>query len=606
MRQPSHAHARAVGAVVAFLVVGLLVKYSDLLFTYEHRWLIQPQGSVSSRLAQFWISLRFSWQEFAIGAGLIGMLLAAHRLWPAPGRVVRGSLIGLRVFLGVASLLSVLAIAYYAVYQTHPTVDDLEHIGWAPQIIGSAGLFSYLSVRICLLVWLVTTVGLPWLAARWAGAHLWRATAWLGVGCAVAAGVTFAAGRPNLAEARLEPNPVVWMLFGRRASYVNLPPVDELASLGTPVRKYEVRERPRNVILVVLESTPAQALYSYNADAPAGRRLVEQFGDAITQFDDVFAISPNSVGTLLSVLTGTSPVPSNTRAAEAAAQRPTLSEIVKTRGFHTQFLLTGPSDAIIDGLIGRGFDRALHMHSDWPGKDRYAPITWGIDDRLLFDDAAAFARAQTPDSPPFLLVLHASNPHHPYSAGMIPGLEDSGDPRTNHRALVHHMMELLTDFYGVLTETGLAETTAVLAYGDHGEAFGEHEGNFIHSKELYWENLHVPVLLLHPRRLGLPARIAQLGTLDDIKPTALDLLGIEAAPGTGMSLLYEAPDRVTFHMTDWGPGQVAFRDAQYTWILSRTGRELLFDRRADPLERHNIVASHPEVAAAFRARLEGR
>src|SRR5690606_7989969 len=110
---------------------------------------------------------------------------------------------------------------------------------------------------------------------------------------------------------------------------------------------------------------------------------------------------------------------------------------------------------------------------------------------------------------------------------------------------------------GVLTETGLADSTAVLAYGDHGEAFGEHEGNFIHSKELYWENLHVPVLLLHPRRLGLPARIAQLGTLDDIKPTALDLLGIEAMPGTGMSLLFEAPERVTFHMTDWGPGQVS-------------------------------------------------
>jgi len=606
MTRTSTAYARAVGAIVAFLIVGLLVKYSDLLFTYEHRWLIQPQGTISSRLAQFWISLRFSWQEFAIAAGLVGIIVGCRRLWPNPGRVARAGLIAFRVFLGVASLLSVLAIAYYAVYQTHPTVDDLEHIGWAPQILGSAGLFSYMSVRICLLVWLVTTIGVPWLAARRTGPGLWRATAWLGVACTVAAGVTFAAGRPNLADAGLEPNPVVWMLFGRRASYVNLPPIEHLASLGTPVRKYTVRERPRNVILVVLESTPAQAVFSYNPEAPAGRRLVEEFGDAITVFEDVFAISPNSVGTLLSVLTGASPVPSNTQAALAATQRPTLSEIVKARGFHTQFLLTGPSDAIIDGLIARGFDRALHMHSDWPGKERYAPITWGIDDRLLFDDAEAFVRAQTPDSPPFLLVLHASNPHHPYAAGMIPGLADSADPRTNHRTLVHYLMERLTDFYGVLSETGLAETTAVLAYGDHGEAFGEHEGNFIHSKELYWENLHVPVLLLHPRRLGLPARIAQMGTLDDIKPTALDLLGIEATPGTGMSLLYEAPERVTFHMTDWGPGRVAFRDARYTWIMSRTGRELLFDRRADPFERHNIVATHPEVAAAFRARLAGK
>jgi len=116
----------------------------------------------------------------------------------------------------------------------------------------------------------------------------------------------------------------------------------------------------------------------------------------------------------------------------------------------------------------------------------------------------------------------------------------------------------------------------------------------------------VPMWLLHPRRLGLPARIDQLASLDDITPTVLDLLGLESGDRQGMSLLFAAPARVVVSMTDWGPGQVALRDRQYLYVLSRTGRELLFDRVADPMEQTNLLTTLPEIAARFRARLVGR
>lgn len=246
------------------------------------------------------------------------------------------------------------------------------------------------------------------------------------------------------------------------------------------------------------------------------------------------------------------------------------------------------------------------MQSVWPNDEKYVRLTWGPDDRVLFDYVRAFLEAQRADSPPFFLVMYTSNAHYPYESGLIPGLQDDPDPKVRHARLTAHVMELFTGLYEQLKQENLAESTLLLAFGDHGQAFGEHRGNYVHSKELYRENLHVPMFLAHPTRLGLPRRISQLGTIVDVMPTVLDVLGVDAPESHGMSLLYEAPDRILFHMTPFGPGVAGFRDNRYFYSLSRTGREHLFDRVEDPDERNNIRDERPDVAAAFRARLAGR
>ncbi|MDX2171356.1 MAG: sulfatase-like hydrolase/transferase [Deltaproteobacteria bacterium] len=596
-------YGRAVGSVWAFLIVGLLVKYAELLATVEYQSLLPSERTLAQRAEQMWLSLRFSWQELIIAAGLFALLGLWHWRRPAAGRWTRIALAGARVLLGVLSLLSVIGIAYYSLYNTHFTTDDLRYLVWAPFLLQSAGRLDLLSVQMVGAVWVVVTFGLPWLAQRYRPLTHARTTVSTCLLLGLTALATWGAGRPNLAEARLEPNPVVWMLFGQRVSYANLPPVTTMAPVGASRRAYAVAERPRNIVVVALESTPAFALSAFDPTALAGRRLFAEFGDDVTAFDQIFAVQPSSTASLFSVLTGRSPVPTTAAALAASAATPTLPEILKRRGYQTEFLLNGPTDSLIAALTHRGFDRRLTMHDAWPNRDRYARLTWGFDDRMLFDTARSVIEHRPPSSPPLFLFLHTSNAHHPYTSDAIPGLAGSDDAQLRHRELVRYTLELLTDFYRALKASGLAESTVVLAYGDHGEAFGEHARNFIHSRELYRENLHVPVLLLHPRRLGLPTRISQLGSLDDLTPTLLDLLGIEPDARQGMSLLFEAPDRVLFSMTDWEPGQVALRDRRYLYVLSRTGRELLFDRIADPLERTNLMAERPAVGAAFRARL---
>lgn len=64
-------------------------------------------------------------------------------------------------------------------------------------------------------------------------------------------------------------------------------------------------------------------------------------------------------------------------------------------------------------------------------------------------------------------------------------LQDHPDAKVRHAQLTTHVMDLLTDMSARLKTNGLADSTVVLAFGDHGEAFGDHRGNSVLSKELY-------------------------------------------------------------------------------------------------------------------------
>lgn len=597
-------YARTTGAILVFLLVALFTKFADVLLTYE---LTFDQPGWRARMAQFVMAMRFSWQEFALVSALLAVIAAWQWRIPEPGRRTRLMLALLRAALAAGAIVSVAGIKYYSLYHGHMMITDfLENILWAAQLVGSMNVFESPLIRAGAIIGPILFFGVPWVCSRLQPRAAARLTATALAATVLLTTVTWAAGRPRLTEAQLEPNPLVWFFWGPQATYFDPPPIETLAPIGPQVRRFSVTQRPRNLILVVLESVPAHALAGYNPSVEAGRTLVDTYGAEMTTFEQVFADVPVSDSTILSMLSGLTPVPTNQKALEKTRGRHTLGEILRQKGSRNEFLLTGPRNALIDDLVDRGFDHALYMQSVWPNDDRYVRLTWGPDDRVLFDYARTFLDAQRPDSPPFFLVLYTNNAHYPYESGSIPGLEHHPDAKVRHARLTEHVMNLLTDMYGHLKATGLAESTLLLAFGDHGQAFGEHRGNYVHSKELYWENLHVPMILLHPTRLGLPSRIAQLGALVDVMPTVLDALGLEGPPMEGMSLLNEAPERVLFHMTPFGPGVAGFRNRQYFYSLSRTGRELLFDRIADPLEQRDIARQRPDVAAQFRARLRGQ
>ena len=114
MRRPA-AYGRAIGAILAFLLIGLLVKYEQVRLTVELQGLFDPPSLVN-HARQIWMALRFSWQEWAIASGLLAVVLVWRRAVPEPGRATRAALWLLYGVLGAGAVIGVLGIKYYALY----------------------------------------------------------------------------------------------------------------------------------------------------------------------------------------------------------------------------------------------------------------------------------------------------------------------------------------------------------------------------------------------------------------------------------------------------------------------------------------------------------
>lgn len=148
-----------------------------------------------------------------------------------------------------------------------------------------------------------------------------------------------------------------------------------------------------------------------------------------------------------------------------------------------------------------------------------------------------------------------------------------------------------------------------MIYGDHGEAFRQHEGNYGHTFFLYEENVHVPFLIAVPGGLRdvsrdvmiKQERVRQVVSLVDTAPTILDLMGI-APPRNyqGRSMLDGglggghdgAPDpapRMALFFTDYSLGLLGLRDGRWKFIYETgSGRVRLFDLERDPRETSDL------------------
>src|SRR5204862_2845536 len=136
--------------------------------------------------------------------------------------------------------------------------------------------------------------------------------------------------------------------------------------------------------------------------------------------------------------------------------------------------------------------------------------------------------------------------HHPYttpSPGPFPGSKDID----RYRNALHYADAALGQLMKGLRSRGLDKKTLFVITGDHGQAFGQHDGNFGHTLFLYEENVRVPYLIAAPGLTREGERVARVASVVDTAPTVLDLLGIPAPDGyQGRSLLEGKTDLALF------------------------------------------------------------
>ena len=248
------------------------------------------------------------------------------------------------------------------------------------------------------------------------------------------------------------------------------------------------------------------------------------------------------------------------QSATAQKLRPcfaTLAECLRDAGYQTAYFL---ANVIVSTEFGfaRGFDRYFPKPSQ--------PVAEQLNNAAGWLTGAAKA--------PFFAMIHAMNPHFPYTArpshferafGQRPekavrdlpdkdrdfflryldnngkvSKDQGGDPaqmgglsqagrdwmRRLYAAEVVELDHWLGRFLGTLEKSDVLDNTLVLFTSDHGEAFGEH-GCFYHTNPLFEHQTRVPLVVRPPRPSGGGHRVASPVGLIDIFPTLARLVGAE-------------------------------------------------------------------------------
>jgi len=151
-----------------------------------------------------------------------------------------------------------------------------------------------------------------------------------------------------------------------------------------------------------------------------------------------------------------------------------------------------------------------------------------------------------------------------------------------------------------LRARGLESNTVWVIYGDHGEAFHQHQGNYGHTFFLYDENIHVPFLIAAPGLMRKQERVRKVVSLVDAAPTILDLMGIPSPVSYQGRTMLDGTPRMALFFADYSLGFLGLRDGPWKFIYEiNSGRTSLFDLDRDPREASDISLREPSRASWY-------
>jgi arylsulfatase A-like enzyme len=250
-----------------------------------------------------------------------------------------------------------------------------------------------------------------------------------------------------------------------------------------------------------------------------------------------------------------------------------------------------------------GFDPDWDGETIWAQRwfDNYVFVRKG-GDRILFRRAAERIRELADSGRPWMITIASSSNHYPFRSpepSFVQGPTDK--PTQAIRYTMRYTDDVLREFVTSLRPEPWFARTVLVITGDHGYNLGEHgpAGQLNGWRETVW----VP-LVIHGRHPRLPHGARdEPASLLDIAPTLTDLVGIrDRNPWMGSSLLTEGRkplfvlQRETATLGEQGRFSMVVNPA--------TGRALVYDAFADPLQRHDISTGHRGLADSLRRRAQ--
>ena len=369
------------------------------------------------------------------------------------------------------------------------------------------------------------------------------------------------------------------------------------------------RAERRNVILYYLESTPFSAIGKKLQGKEVTPHL-NRLSEKSIFFRRHYANFPLSINAFYNSFCSAYALPDGAWISLAMPDFPVpcLSELLGKQGYR--------SAALHAGYLGyakqkrfmqkRGF--SLLMDAETIKKPPYdqGMGPWGAaDERAMIRPLTEFAAKDTAN--PFLALMFAFAPHHPYDMPdgfpelitAEPGMKKSQVRFFNS---LHYADQAFGEILTALEKRGVLKDSILIVFGDHGEAFYEHPGNYNHPFYIYEENIHVPLMIWYE---GVEAqKVERVTSHVDILPTVLDLLGYENLSSplhVGRSMLRGGAQSLAHLQAFWQEDYSGIVDHRMKYIRRDTGSEELFDLSADAGEKNNLLANQPQLTAVYRA-----
>lgn len=375
--------------------------------------------------------------------------------------------------------------------------------------------------------------------------------------------------------------------------------------LALPVEAGKIK----NVLMVVLESTPAEFVQPYDKKYRITPELSKQLGNAIV-FNNVYAHAPATNKSMVSILASVYPWLSfNSITNEyPGVNLPTLSSELKRMGYRTAFFNSGDNRFQRTGefLAHRGFDvvkdcRQLPCQQYFEEKSKsWGPLD-GVNDECTARELRSWLQAQPGRN--FFAMLWTYQTHYPYYTNTERRDIETYDSTLNrYLNAVAHSDRVLGQIIEGLKDDGLFESTLLVVVGDHGEAFGRHNQT-THASMIYEENVHIPCVFINP---ALPQQVNEnIGGLVDLAPTLMSLLGYPGVPSwQGQNLFGQVSTRRTYFFCPWSDYLYGFREGDKKYIYNASSDHTeVYDLKKDPFEEHNladqtdVVRCHEKLAA---------
>lgn len=384
-----------------------------------------------------------------------------------------------------------------------------------------------------------------------------------------------------------------------------------------------------NVLFILVDTLRADHLSAYGYERPTSPQIADLAETGI-RFSRHISQASWTKCSMASLWTGLYP-PRNgvLRSSHAVSEEARMpAEIFREAGFRTAGIWRNSWIA-----PNFGFAQGFEMYTqpkpspmDRPSPAKQPNLMLAGSDSDIIRSAFSFMRAYGDQR--WFLYLHMMDVHQYVSSAdeaifgtQFLDIYDNSILWTD--GLIGHLLD-------ELDERGLREKTLIVLASDHGEAFGEHDGEG-HARNVYGEVTTTPLILSFPFRLDPGIVVDSLTENVDLWPTVLELVGLPPLDDPdGRSLVpdiiatengeEEIGDELAFATLDqaWGQErndpspQVAVNQGLWRLIYSTARPELpeLYDKSRDVYEQKNVSKEFPEITAELvetaRDHLESR